>query len=150
MVRKDVYSLEGTPKENILTKFNCLHKPFSAFPCNDMIACFCFSAAVVLVFFVCWTPFHAQRLMFVIVTLQGSWTTTNGFAHHVLFLASGNIFFPVGTFFPGGNIFFLAVSFVNRWFLTSEATCYIILLCTHLYHTSFGYLSITCNLFVIN
>jgi hypothetical protein len=54
-----------------------------------------FSAAVVLVFFVCWTPFHAQRLMFVIVTLQGSWTTTNGFAHHVLFLASGefNIWF---------------------------------------------------------
>jgi hypothetical protein len=50
-----------------------------------------FSAAVVLVFFVCWTPFHAQRLMFVIVTLQGSWTTTNGFAHHVLFLASGKI-----------------------------------------------------------
>lgn len=46
-------------------------------------------AAVVLVFFVCWTPFHAQRLMFVIVTLQGSWTKANGFAHHVLFLASG-------------------------------------------------------------
>jgi hypothetical protein len=47
------------------------------------------TAAVVLVFFVCWTPFHAQRLMFVIVTLQGSWTKANGFAHHVLFLASG-------------------------------------------------------------
>lgn len=45
--------------------------------------------AVVLVFFVCWTPFHAQRLMFVIVTLQGRWTRTNGRAHHILFLASG-------------------------------------------------------------
>ncbi len=56
-----------------------------------LIKWFFFSAAVVLVFFVCWTPFHAQRLMFVIVTLQGSWTTTNGFAHHVLFLASGSL-----------------------------------------------------------
>lgn len=45
--------------------------------------------AVVLVFFICWTPFHAQRLMFVIVTLQGEWTHANGQAHHILFLASG-------------------------------------------------------------
>lgn len=47
------------------------------------------TVAVVLVFFVCWTPFHAQRLMFVIVTLKGTWTKTTGIAHHVLFLASG-------------------------------------------------------------
>lgn len=47
--------------------------------------------AVVLVFFICWTPFHAQRLMFVIVTLNGTWTQTNGSAHHVLFLASGEL-----------------------------------------------------------
>jgi hypothetical protein len=42
------------------------------------------------VFFVCWTPFHAQRLMFVIVTLQEGWTNSNSFAHHVLFLSSGS------------------------------------------------------------
>ena len=55
------------------------------------------SVAVVLVFFICWTPFHAQRLMFVIVTLQGEWTNANGQAHHILFLASGLsllIYFP--------------------------------------------------------
>ena len=45
--------------------------------------------AVVLVFFVCWTPFHAQRLMFVIVTLNNNWTASIGSAHHVLYLASG-------------------------------------------------------------
>ena len=68
-------------------------------PASNAIHClFLFSAAVVLVFFVCWTPFHAQRLMFVIVTLQGSWTTTNGFAHHVLFLASGKKNIPSGNF----------------------------------------------------
>ncbi|XP_042243363.1 neuropeptides capa receptor-like [Homarus americanus] len=30
--------------------------------------------AVVVAFFVCWAPFHAQRLMFVIVTSYGKWT----------------------------------------------------------------------------
>ncbi|XP_042892291.1 neuromedin-U receptor 2-like isoform X2 [Penaeus japonicus] len=30
--------------------------------------------AVVVVFFLCWAPFHAQRLMFVIVTSYGEWT----------------------------------------------------------------------------
>ena len=45
--------------------------------------------AVVLVFFVCWTPFHAQRLMFVIVTLQGEWNPTNTMTHHYLYLFSG-------------------------------------------------------------
>ena len=48
-----------------------------------------FSVAVVLVFFVCWTPFHAQRLMFVIVTLQGEWNPTNTMTHHYLYLFSG-------------------------------------------------------------
>ena len=48
-----------------------------------------FAVAVVLVFFVCWTPFHAQRLMFVIVTLNNNWTASVGSAHHVLYLASG-------------------------------------------------------------
>ena len=47
------------------------------------------SVAVVLVFFICWTPFHSQRLMFVIVTLQGKWNHANSQTHHILFLASG-------------------------------------------------------------
>ena len=58
---------------------------------QNLISLFSLTVAVVLVFFVCWTPFHAQRLMFVIVTLQGRWTDTTGRAHHVLFLASGTI-----------------------------------------------------------
>ncbi|XP_063587763.1 pyrokinin-1 receptor-like [Penaeus indicus] len=32
------------------------------------------TVAVVVVFFLCWAPFHAQRLMFVIVTSYGEWT----------------------------------------------------------------------------
>ena len=53
-----------------------------------------FSVAVVLVFFVCWTPFHAQRLMFVIVTLQGEWNPTNTMTHHYLYLFSGKYITP--------------------------------------------------------
>jgi len=72
---------------------------------NLNLAALFISAAVVLVFFVCWTPFHAQRLMFVIVTLQSGWTKSNGFAHHVLFLASGitlllHSWGLLSTFFP--------------------------------------------------
>ena len=58
------------------------------------------AVAVVLVFFVCWTPFHAQRLMFVIVTLNNNWTASIGSAHHVLYLASGEcrpILYPIVT-----------------------------------------------------
>ena len=37
----------------------------------------CFpSVAVVVAFFICWIPFHSQRLMFVVVTLYGEWTDT--------------------------------------------------------------------------
>ena len=64
----------------IIPSFQCLHK---------LCKLYFFSVTVVLVFFICWTPFHAQRLMFVIVTLKGEWTSNNSAAHHILFLASG-------------------------------------------------------------
>lgn len=48
-----------------------------------------FLVVVVLVFFLCWTPFHAQRLLFVVVTLRGGWNRHTGYAHYVLYLASG-------------------------------------------------------------
>ena len=51
---------------------------------------FFFPVAVVLVFVVCWTPFHAQRLMFAVVTLQERWGDQDlGYIHHYLFVASG-------------------------------------------------------------
>ena len=33
-----------------------------------------FLVVVVVAFFICWLPFHSQRLMFVVVTLYGDWT----------------------------------------------------------------------------
>ena len=35
---------------------------------------FLFPVAVVVAFFICWIPFHSQRLMFVVVTLYREWT----------------------------------------------------------------------------
>ena len=48
------------------------------------------SVVVVVVFVVCWTPFHAQRLMFAVVTLKEKWGDHYlGYVHHYLFVASG-------------------------------------------------------------
>ena len=47
---------------------------------------------VVFSFFLCWSPFHSQRLMFVLVTLYGRWTKTLLSAQHILFITSGNLF----------------------------------------------------------
>ena len=46
--------------------------------------------AVVVAFFICWIPFHSQRLMFVVVTLYGEWTGALQQAQHVLFMVSGD------------------------------------------------------------
>ena len=48
-----------------------------------------FSVVVVFAFFFCWTPFHTQRLMFVVVTLYGTWTPTLHSVQHILFTYSG-------------------------------------------------------------
>lgn len=34
------------------------------------------TVAVVVAFFLCWAPFHAQRLMFGIITSKDQWTDT--------------------------------------------------------------------------
>lgn len=48
---------------------------------------------VVFAFFFCWTPFHSQRLMFVLVTLYGEWTPTLTSVQHLLFTFSGVFFY---------------------------------------------------------
>ena len=50
-----------------------------------------FIVAVVLTFFACWTPFHSQRLMFVFVTLYGTWSPALTRAQHILFMISGKL-----------------------------------------------------------
>ena len=52
------------------------------------LLCF-FVVVVVFSFFFCWSPFHAQRLMFVFITLYGNWTATSTSAQHLLFVFSG-------------------------------------------------------------
>ena len=44
---------------------------------------------VVIAFFSCWSPFHSQRLMFVLVTLYGRWNRSLTRAQHILFMVSG-------------------------------------------------------------
>lgn len=46
-------------------------------------------AVVVVAFFLCWAPFHSQRLMFVLVTLLGNWNNKLIQGQHILFMISG-------------------------------------------------------------
>ena len=48
-----------------------------------------FAVAVVICFFLCWSPYHAQRLLFAYLTLTGSWNSRNTHIHHYLYLSSG-------------------------------------------------------------
>ena len=45
--------------------------------------------AIVVVFFLCWSPFHAQRLLFMWITLYGAWNDQLMNVHYVLFITSG-------------------------------------------------------------
>ena len=48
---------------------------------------------VVVAFFICWIPFHSQRLMFVVVTLYGEWSPRTQYTQHVLFMVSGVFYY---------------------------------------------------------
>ena len=48
------------------------------------------SVVVVVSFFLCWSPYHAQRLMFVLVTLTKGWDKHLIRAQHLLFVISGH------------------------------------------------------------
>ncbi|XP_045593269.1 neuromedin-U receptor 2 [Procambarus clarkii] len=45
--------------------------------------------AVVVAFFLCWAPFHAQRLMFVTITTYGQWTPYHRSVNTKLFYCTG-------------------------------------------------------------
>jgi hypothetical protein len=47
------------------------------------------TVAIVLAFFVCWAPFHAQRLLFVYVTLFSNWTEKLKMVNDYLFTTAG-------------------------------------------------------------
>ncbi|KAK8389128.1 hypothetical protein O3P69_020837 [Scylla paramamosain] len=49
--------------------------------------------AVVVAFFLCWAPFHAQRLMFGIVTSKDQWTDTLLSVHTQLFCFTGACYY---------------------------------------------------------
>ncbi|KAK3877957.1 hypothetical protein Pcinc_017359 [Petrolisthes cinctipes] len=51
------------------------------------------TVAVVVAFFLCWAPFHAQRLMFVIVTSNNSWTEQLLSVNTKLFLFTGTCYY---------------------------------------------------------
>ena len=64
-------------------------------------------AVVVFSFFFCWSPFHSQRLMFVLVTLYGRWSKTLVTAQHILFMISGKLL----------SVWKILLIFSNNWTL---------------------------------
>lgn len=44
---------------------------------------------MVICFFVCWSPYHTQRLVFALLSLTEGWNATNTYIHYYLYLASG-------------------------------------------------------------
>ena len=48
---------------------------------------FSFVVAIIVSFFICWTPYHAQKLAFIFLTLGDSWTETKleifQYSHHI-------------------------------------------------------------------
>ncbi len=46
-------------------------------------------AIVVIFFFLCWCPYHSQRLLFAFLTLTGGWNTQISYVHYYLWLTSG-------------------------------------------------------------
>jgi len=56
--------------------------------------------AVAAAFFICWIPFHTQRLLFVYVTLYGSWTEKLRTINHELFYVAGCFYYFNSTINP--------------------------------------------------
>ena len=52
----------------------------------------CFSVAVVVAFFICWAPFHTQRLMYIYHKPQ-YWTPAVKSLHNILFYISGVLYY---------------------------------------------------------
>ncbi|XP_028969157.1 neuromedin-U receptor 2 [Galendromus occidentalis] len=57
-------------------------------------------AAVVIAFFVCWAPYHSQRLLFLYVSLHGHWTNTLRDVNQKLFLLAGCFYYMNSTINP--------------------------------------------------
>ncbi|CAG0919133.1 unnamed protein product [Notodromas monacha] len=56
--------------------------------------------AVVIAFFICWAPFHAQRLLFVYVSISAEWTEQLRIANEVVSYLSGVLYFFNATLNP--------------------------------------------------
>lgn len=57
-------------------------------------------AAVVIAFFVCWAPYHTQRLLFLYVSLYGEWTNTLKKINQDLFSIAGCFYYFNSTINP--------------------------------------------------
>ena len=61
-------------------------------------AFFCFSVAVIACFLICWTPYHVQRMMFVVLTRTDTWSSHLMKIQEILHIVSGKYYFPA--FYP--------------------------------------------------
>ena len=57
-------------------------------------AFFCFSVAVIACFLICWTPYHVQRMMFVVLTRTDTWSSHLMKIQETLHIVSGKHYFP--------------------------------------------------------
>jgi len=55
---------------------------------------------VVCAFFICWAPFHAQRLLFMLVTLKNAWNKQLMYVQYVLYILSGVLYYFNSIFHP--------------------------------------------------
>jgi hypothetical protein len=48
------------------------------------------TVAVVIAFFICWAPFHAQRLLFVYVSISSEWSENLRLANEIVSYLAGS------------------------------------------------------------
>ena len=50
---------------------------------------FCFLGIVFVIFLLCWTPHHVDRIMYIIITMTSSWTDATANAQEWVHLIAG-------------------------------------------------------------
>jgi hypothetical protein len=83
------YPLKSQAPTHVEVELGCGKKIMFRIQSQDKRAGIRMLVTVVIAFFSCWSPFHSQRLMFVLVTLYGRWNRSLTRAQHVLFMVSG-------------------------------------------------------------
>ena len=58
-----------------------------------MIILYSFSVAIIVTFFICWTPYHVQKLVFVFFSMKNSWTQDSISLYQITHHIAGGLFY---------------------------------------------------------